>query len=66
MIGDPTQDVLMGPMLAERFADRYEKYLGWIGDHHTVHGSTGVGRISADNPREGFVGDPTPASSTTR
>jgi aldehyde dehydrogenase (NAD+) len=23
-----------------------------------LHGSTGTGRITADNPREGFVGDP--------
>src|SRR3954447_6446886 len=57
-IGDPTQDVLYGPMIHERF---YERFLGWlelIRDHHTVSGSTGTGRISADNPRRGFVGDP--------
>lgn len=57
-IGDPTQDVLMGPMLDQKFADRFEDWLGLIGDHHTVHGSSGQGRITADNPREGFVGDP--------
>jgi aldehyde dehydrogenase (NAD+) len=57
-VGDPTQGVLYGPMLAPKFADTYEKYLGWIAPHHTVHGSTGTGRISASNPREGFVGDP--------
>ncbi len=57
VVGDPTQDVLFGPMLADRFAEGYEKYLGWIGDHDT-YGSTGVGRITEDNPREGFVGDP--------
>jgi acyl-CoA reductase-like NAD-dependent aldehyde dehydrogenase len=56
-VGDPREDVVFGPMLAERFADSYEKYLGWIGDHPT-YGSTGVGRITEDNPREGFVGDP--------
>jgi alpha-ketoglutaric semialdehyde dehydrogenase len=56
-IGDPTQGVLYGPMLAEKFADGYEKYLGWIAPHHTVLGSTGTGRISTDNPRDGFVGD---------
>ncbi len=55
-VGDPTQDVVMGPMLAERFADRYEDYLGWIQPHHGVAGP--VGRITADNPRPGFVGDP--------
>ena len=26
--------------------------------HHTLRGSTGTGRITASNPREGFVGDP--------
>ncbi|MBY5161622.1 aldehyde dehydrogenase family protein [Salsipaludibacter albus] len=58
-IGDPTQDVLYGPMISERFAVNFEKWLQEIEDHHTVAGSTGVGRITADNPREGFVGDPT-------
>ncbi|GAA3744026.1 aldehyde dehydrogenase (NAD+) [Spinactinospora alkalitolerans] len=57
-VGDPTRDVLYGPMINERFAARYESYLGWIGDHHRVLGSTSTGRISAANPREGFVGDP--------
>lgn len=56
-VGDPERDVLYGPMLAQKFADTYEKYLGWIAPHHTVYGSTGTGRISASNPREGFVGD---------
>jgi acyl-CoA reductase-like NAD-dependent aldehyde dehydrogenase len=56
-IGDPSQDVLYGPLLSERFAESYEKYLGWIGDG-TTYGSTGVGRITPDNPRDGFVGDP--------
>jgi aldehyde dehydrogenase (NAD+) len=57
-VGDPTQDVLYGPMLGERFAERFEDWLGLVRPHHTVHGSTGRGRITADNPREGFVGDP--------
>lgn len=57
-IGDPTKDVLYGPMLAPKFADAYETYLGWIASHHTVYGSTGTGRISRSNPRERFVGDP--------
>ncbi|QVQ54600.1 aldehyde dehydrogenase family protein [Spiractinospora alimapuensis] len=56
-VGDPTEDVLYGPMLSERFAERYEGYLGWISDHHRVLGSTGTGRIGPDNPRAGFVGD---------
>ena len=57
-IGTPTEDVLYGPLLDEKFAASYETYLGWIGDHHRVLGSTGVGRIDAVNPRAGFVGDP--------
>ena len=57
-IGDPTQDVLYGPMLHERFAERFEDWLGLIRDHHTPHGSTAVGRITACSPRDGFVGDP--------
>ena len=58
-IGDPTQDVLYGPMIHERFLDRFENHhLGLVRDHHELHGSTGTGRITADNPRAGFVGDP--------
>jgi aldehyde dehydrogenase (NAD+) len=57
-IGDPTQDVLYGPMIHKRFAERFENWLGLIRDHHTVSGSTATGRISSENPREGFVGDP--------
>jgi alpha-ketoglutaric semialdehyde dehydrogenase len=56
-IGDPTQEVLYGPMIHERFAERFEDWLGLIRDHHTVSGSTGTGRINGDNPRDGFVGD---------
>lgn len=56
-IGDPTQDVLYGPMLSERFAERFEGWLDLVEDHHTIHGSTGTGRITAENPREGFVGE---------
>jgi acyl-CoA reductase-like NAD-dependent aldehyde dehydrogenase len=57
-VGDPTQDVLFGPMLHEKFAERFEDWLGLIRDHHTPYGSTAQGRITAANPREGFVGDP--------
>jgi acyl-CoA reductase-like NAD-dependent aldehyde dehydrogenase len=57
-IGDPTREVLYGPMLSERFAERFEGWLDFIKEHHSIHGSTGTGRISQDNPRRGFVGDP--------
>ncbi|HEX2026523.1 MAG TPA: aldehyde dehydrogenase family protein [Nitriliruptorales bacterium] len=57
-VGDPTrEDVLYGPMIHERFARRFEGWLQAIEAHHRVSGSTGVGRISGDNPRAGFVGD---------
>jgi acyl-CoA reductase-like NAD-dependent aldehyde dehydrogenase len=56
-IGDPAQDVLYGPMIHERFLERFEsEWLGLVRDHHSVHGSTGTGRITAANPRQGFVG----------
>src|SRR3712207_1406793 len=57
-VGDPMEDVLYGPMLSERFADRFVGFLDMVEDHHTVHGSTGTGRITSENPRENFVGDP--------
>ena len=57
-IGDPTADVLYGPMISARFCDRFETWLDLVQPHHTVSGSTGTGRITASNPREGFVGDP--------
>jgi aldehyde dehydrogenase (NAD+) len=58
-IGDPTADVLYGPMLDERFLERFvEDHLALVRDHHGVHGSTGTGRITSSNPRDGFVGDP--------
>ena len=54
VVGDPAGDVLCGPLLDAKFAERYEEYLGWIGEHHDVRGSTG--RITADNPRGSFDG----------
>ena len=57
-IGDPTARVLYGPMISARFCERYERWLELIRPHHAVSGSDGVGRISAENPRTGFVGDP--------
>jgi aldehyde dehydrogenase (NAD+) len=58
VVGDPFGDVLYGPMINQRFADRFEEWLELIEDHHEVSGSTGTGRITADNPRAGFDGDP--------
>jgi alpha-ketoglutaric semialdehyde dehydrogenase len=57
-VGDPTADVLYGPMIHERFQERFLGWLELIRDHHSVSGSSGMGRITSDNPRRGFVGDP--------
>ena len=57
-IGDPQQEVLYGPMISERFAHRFEGWLELVESHHEVLGSTGTGRITSENPRNGFVGDP--------
>src|SRR5438874_1909084 len=57
-IGDPTKDVLYGPMISARFCDRFESWLELIRPHHRVTGSSATGRITAERPREGFVGDP--------
>ena len=56
-IGDPTQDVLYGPMISERFADRFVEWLDLVEGHHRLSGSSATGRITADQPRDGFVGD---------
>ncbi len=59
LVGDPLDvSVLYGPMLGERFLAGFEKWLEQVQPHHAVHGSTGTGRITAQNPRAGFVGDP--------
>jgi len=58
VIGDPTRDdVLYGPMISARFLRSFEGHLDLVAPHHTLHGSTGTGRITADNPRDGFTGD---------
>src|SRR5215207_7231304 len=57
-IGDPFADVLYGPMIHERFAERFLHWLELIRDHHSISGSSATGRITSDNPRAGFVGDP--------
>jgi alpha-ketoglutaric semialdehyde dehydrogenase len=57
-IGDPFEDVLYGPMISSRFCDRFLGWLDWVQPHHDLYGSSGTGRITGENPREGFVGDP--------
>ena len=57
-VGDPFARVLYGPMIDEKYLADHLLHLEMIQPHHSVYGSTGVGRITADNPRAGFVGDP--------
>ncbi len=57
-IGDPFEDVLFGPMISSRFCERFLGWLDWVQPHHRLRGSSGTGRISSENPRAGFVGDP--------
>ena len=45
-------------MISQKFADGFDRWLGEIQPHHRTSGSQGTGRITADNPRDGFVGDP--------
>ena len=56
-IGDPSGDVLYGPMIHERFAERFEEWLGLIEEHHAVMGSDHRGRITAAAPWPNFSGD---------
>jgi acyl-CoA reductase-like NAD-dependent aldehyde dehydrogenase len=58
VVGDPRGDVLYGPMIDDRFMARFEGWLDLLESHHEPRGSSGVGRITAENPRPGFVGDP--------
>src|SRR3954454_22101861 len=57
-VGRPSEDVLFGPLINDGYLATFEKHLDLVQPHHTVSGSTGLGRITADNPRDGFVGDP--------
>lgn len=57
-LGNPTEDVLYGPLMNQRFFDRFLEYLDLVQPHHTLHGSTGTGQITRRNARKGFVGDP--------
>ena len=65
IVGDPMQGVLFGPMLSEKYLDNHVKNLDMIKDHHKVMGSTGIGRITAANPRsEGYCNIEQPWSSS--
>jgi alpha-ketoglutaric semialdehyde dehydrogenase len=55
-VGDPMADVVMGPMLDERFLRRMDDHLALVRDHHAVHG--GAGRIAAGERELVGVEDP--------
>jgi alpha-ketoglutaric semialdehyde dehydrogenase len=55
-VGDPTQDVLMGPLMDAKFAERFEEFLTWVQPHHVVQAA--YGKITKEKPRDGFIGDP--------
>src|SRR6266498_1237158 len=57
-IGEPMDDVLYGPMMNGRFCDRFLGWLDLVRPHHKLYGSSGIGRITVENPRQGFVGEP--------
>jgi aldehyde dehydrogenase (NAD+) len=57
-VGDPFKDVLFGPMISQKYLDNHLEHLKMIQPHHKVLGSSSTGRITASNPRKGFVGDP--------
>ena len=38
----------------QRYLDNHVRNLELVADHHSVHGSTGTGRITSANPREGL------------
>ncbi len=66
-IGDPTEDVLYGPMISARFCERYERWLELIRPHHTVSGSDGIGRITRGQPTDRLRRrSGRPGSTTTR
>jgi aldehyde dehydrogenase (NAD+) len=58
IVGDPREKVLFGPMISPAYLEAHERNLGLVAAHHVTQGSTGIGRITAANPRRGFVGDP--------
>src|SRR5260370_850572 len=41
-IGDPTRDVLYGPMMSERFHERFQDWLGWVPGQPTRPRSSAV------------------------
>ena len=45
VVGDPTKDVLFGPLISPTYLENHERNLGLVASHQSVHGSTGTGQI---------------------
>ncbi len=66
-IGDPAQDVLYGPMISQRFCERFLRTgWGWCTRTTPCTARPRPGRITASNPRKGFVGRPDAGLFATR
>ena len=66
-VGDPTEGVVYGPMLDEKFGDQFEEYLGWIAA--PPHACTARPRPAGSRPTTRATASsaiPMLASSTTR
>ena len=64
-VGDPTEDVLYGPMIHERFAERFEDWLGLIRDHHAVSARPAAAGSAPTTRATASSEIPTPASTAT-
>ena len=65
-IGEPMEDVVYGPMIHERF---HERFLGWlelIRDHHSVAGRPGPAASPPTTLARASSATPTRASTATR
>ena len=65
-IGDPTEDVLYGPMLPRALRRALREWLGLIGDHHEVLGSSATAASAPTRRATASSATPRPGSSTTR
>ena len=56
MLRPVLDDLVFDDQSYESTFDRFEAFLGWVQPHHAVQAA--YGKITKDNPRDGFVGDP--------
>ena len=65
-VGDPTQDVLYGPMLHQRFADRFEEWLEFVSRTTPRTARRAAAGSRRTTRATGSSATPRPGSSTTR